>query len=148
MKRCGKYLLAFAILLASLTSRAANLLIPMDDAQKDHLKSYGVAFWILKNGDTVDWLLNYRGGSFMTKYDKKTENECKVRGVSYEVVPDVKVADILNQINDPSVNMDIVKLEKAPKVAIYSPKDKGQMEDAVALVLKYAEIPFDYIYDE
>jgi hypothetical protein len=85
MRRC-KYLLAFALLLFALAGRAASLLIPMDDAQKDHLKSYGIAFWVLKNGDTVDWLLNYRGGSFMTKYDKKTEAECKVRGISYEVI--------------------------------------------------------------
>ncbi|GAB3903344.1 asparagine synthetase B [Mucilaginibacter boryungensis] len=120
----------------------------MDDQQKDHLKSYGIAFWVLKNGDTVDWLLNYRGGSFMTKYDKKTENECKVRGVSYEVIADSEVSNILAQINDPSVNMDVVKLEKAPRVALYSPKNKGTMEDAVALVLKYAEIPYDLVYDE
>jgi hypothetical protein len=130
------------------TCKAASLLIPMDDVQKDHLKSYGIAFWILKNGGEVDWLLNYRGGSFMTTYDKKTETECKVRGVSYEVLPDVKVNEILTQISDPSVNMDIVKLEKAPRMAVYSPKDKGPLEDAVVLVLKYAEIPFDYVNDE
>jgi uncharacterized membrane protein YgcG len=144
-----KYLLASCLLFVVLLSRASSILIPMDDTQKDHLKSYGIAFWVLKNGDTIDWLLNYRGGSFMAKYDKRTENECKVRGVSYEVIPEGQVNSILSQINDPSVNMDIVKLEKAPKVALYSPKDnKGGMEDAVALVLKYAEIPFDFIYDE
>jgi hypothetical protein len=145
--RC-KYFLAFTLLLLSLAGRAASILIPMDDTQKDHLKSYGIAFWVLKNNEPVDWLLNYRGGSFMTTYSKKTESECKVRGVSYEVIADAKVTEIINQINDPSVNMDIVKLEKAPRVAIYSPKDKGPLEDAVALVLKYAEIPFDYLYDE
>ncbi|MBW4891885.1 asparagine synthetase B [Mucilaginibacter sp. HMF5004] len=120
----------------------------MDDVQKDHLKSYGVAFWVLKAGGEVDWLLNYRGGSFMTKYDKKVEDECKIRGVSYEVISDAAVNQIIAQINDPSVNMDIVKLEKVPKIAVYSPKNKGGLEDAVVLVLNYAEIPFDYIYDE
>jgi hypothetical protein len=148
MKPHIKSFFALVLLLFAFGTQAASILIPMDESQKDHLKSYGVAFWILKNGDTVDWLLNYRGGSFMTKYDKKTEDECKVRGVSYEVIADAKVADITAQINDPSVNMDIVKLEKAPRVALYSPKDKGSLEDAVALVLKYAEIPFDYLYDE
>ena len=141
-------LFAFALSLLPLLGKAASILIPMDDTQKDHLKSYGVAFWVLKNGDEVSWLLNYRGGSFMSKYDKKLENECRIRGVSFEVLADAKVDAILAQINDPSANMDVVKLEKAPNIAIYSPKDKGPMEDAVALVLKYAEIPFDYLYDE
>src|ERR1700755_1977740 len=117
-----KYLLAFILLLSALTGRAASILIPMDEVQKDHLKSYGIAYWVLKNGDEVDWLLNYRGGSFMTTYTKKAEDECKVRGVSYEVIADAKVSEILAQINDPSVNMDVVKLEKAPRMAVYSPK--------------------------
>jgi len=140
--------ISFTFLLFTLTGKAASLLIPMDGVQKDHLKSYGIAFWVLKNGDEVDWLLNYRGGSFMTKYDKKLETECKVRGVSYEVLPDAQVSEIITQINDPSVNMDIVKLEKAPRMAVYAPADKGTLEDAVILVLNYAEIPFDLIYDE
>src|SRR5882724_3369001 len=101
-----KYLLAFTFLLSAQLNRAASILIPMDDVQKDHLKSYGIAFWVLKNGDEVDWLLNYRGGSFLAKYDKKTEDECKVRGVTYEVLADAKVNEIITQINDPSVNMD------------------------------------------
>jgi hypothetical protein len=148
MSRHLKYVLAFSFLILSLLSRASSILMPMDEAQKDHLKAYGVAFWVLKNGGEVDWLLNYRGGSFMTKYDIKAENECKIRGVSYEIVPDGKVAQIVAQINDPSVNMDLVKLEKAPRMAVYSPRNKGPLEDAVVLVLNYAEIPFDYVYDE
>ncbi|MEB0249831.1 asparagine synthetase B, partial [Mucilaginibacter sp. 5B2] len=120
----------------------------MDDEQKDHLKSYGIAFWTLKNGETVDWLLNYRGGSFMMKYDKRLEDECKIRGVSYQVLADASANQILNEVSDPSVNMDIVKLEKAPKMAVYSPKNKLPWDDAVTLVLKYAEIPYDVIYDE
>jgi len=153
MKHFFKYLLAFTFLLPIIIGipylcRAASILIPMDEVQKDHLKSYGVAFWVLKNGDEVDWLLNYRGGSFMSKYDKKLEDECRIRGVSYEVLPDAKVSEIITQINDPSVNMDLVKLEKAPKMAVYSPKEGIKpSDDAVLIVLRYAEIPFDIIYD-
>lgn len=143
-----KFFLAFCLLLLPLLNRAASILIPMDDIQKDHLKSYGIAFWVLKNGGEVDWLLNYRGGSFMTKWDKKTENECNVRGISYQVIAEAQVAEITSQIADSSVNMDLIKLQKAPKIAVYSPKNRGPLEDAVVLVLNYAEIPFDYIYDE
>ncbi|WP_255547505.1 asparagine synthetase B [Mucilaginibacter sp. dw_454] len=143
-----KYLLIFAFCLLNLITRAASILMPMDEVQKNHLKAYGIAFWVLKNGGEVDWLLNYRGGSFMTVYDKKLEDECKIRGVSYEVVADAQVTEILTQVNDPSVNMDLVKLQKAPRIAVYSPKDKLPWDDAVTLVLKYAEIPFDLVYDE
>ena len=139
-------LLTFSLL--SARSKAASILIPMDEAQKDHLKSYGIAFWTLKNGEEVDWLLNYRGGSFMFKYNKAVEDECKIRGVSYEVLADVKVNQIIAEVSDPSVNMDLVKLEKAPKMAVYSPKNKLPWDDAVTLVLKYAEIPYDVVYDE
>jgi len=142
----GFLLLAFCFL--PFLTKAASILIPMDEEQKDHLKSYGIAFWTLKNGETVDWLLNYRGGSFMMKYDKRLEDECKIRGVSYQVLADAKANEILTEVSDPSVNMDMVKLEKAPKMAVYSPKNKLPWDDAVTLVLKYAEIPYDVIYDE
>ncbi|MGI4750846.1 MAG: hypothetical protein ACRYFB_09440 [Janthinobacterium lividum] len=127
---------------------AASILIPMDETQHDHLKSYGIAFWVLKNNEEVDWLLNYRGGSFMLKYSQQAESECKIRGVSYEVLADAKVTSILTEITDPSVNMDMVKLEKAPKMAVYSPKSKLPWDDAVTLVLTYAEIPYTVLYDE
>jgi hypothetical protein len=143
-----KFLLPFAFLLLPFLTRAASILIPMDEEQKDHLKSYGLAFWTLKNGEEIDWLLNYRGGSFMMKYDKKIEGECKIRGVSYQVLADAKADQILTEVADPSVNMDVVKLEKAPKMAVYSPKNKLPWDDAVTLVLKYAEIPYDVVYDE
>ncbi|GAB2983345.1 hypothetical protein GCM10027049_20580 [Mucilaginibacter puniceus] len=148
MKTIPKYLLALTFLILPFLGKATSILLPMDETQKDHLKSYGIAFWILKNGDTVDWLLNYRGGSFMAKYNKTLEDECKIRGVSYEVISDATVAQIQAEIADPSVNMELVKLEKAPRVALYSPPSKGSLEDAVLLVLKYAEIPFDMVYDE
>jgi len=143
-----KLLLTFSFLLLTFLSRAASILIPMDDEQKDHLKSYGIAFWVLKNNQEVNWLLNYRGGSFMMNYDQNIENECKIRGVSYEVIADAKANEILTEVADPSVNMDVVKLEKAPRMAVYSPKDKLPWDDAVTLVLKYAEIPYDVVYDE
>jgi hypothetical protein len=136
------------LVVLSLNTRAASIIIPMDEDQKNHLKAYGIAFWTLKNGLEADWLLNYRGGSFLIKYAQSLENECKIRGVSYEVLADSKVTSILNEISDPSVNMDMVKLEKAPKIAVYSPKSKLPWDDAVTLVLTYAEIPYDIIYDE
>jgi hypothetical protein len=120
----------------------------MDETQKDHLKSYGIAFWTLKNGEEVDWLLNYRGGSFMMGYNADIEKECRIRGVSYEVIPAVKASAIITEVTDPSVNMEVVKLLKAPKMAVYTPKSKLPWDDAVTLVLKYAEIPYDVIYDE
>lgn len=129
-------------------AKASSLLIPMDEEQKDHLKSYGIAFWILQNGGEVDWLLNYRGGSFMMAYSQKTEAECKIRGVSYQVIADAAATGILSEVSDPSVNMDVVKLQKPPKIAVYSPKSKLPWDDAVTMVLKYAEIPYTVIYDE
>ncbi|HEY1009272.1 asparagine synthetase B [Daejeonella sp. JGW-45] len=120
----------------------------MDEDQKNHLKAYGVTFWTLKNGVEANWLLNYRGGSFLIKYSQALESECKIRGVSYEVIPDARVNALLNEITDPSVNMELVKLEKAPKVAVYSPKNKLPWDDAVTMVLTYAEIPYDIIYDD
>jgi hypothetical protein len=120
----------------------------MDEEQKNHLKAYGITYWALKNGLETDWLLNYRGGSFLMKYSQIMESECKIRGVSYEVIADAKVTVILNEINDPSVNMDMVKLEKEPKIAVYSPKNKLPWDDAVTMVLTYAEIPYDILYDD
>ncbi|HNX43282.1 MAG TPA: asparagine synthetase B [Bacteroidales bacterium] len=128
--------------------RAAYLLIPMDQTQKNHLKAYGIAYWVVKNGAEVSWLLNYEGGSFMCKYDKLIENECVIRGVSYQVIADAQSTAILTEIADPEVNMDEVKLFKAPRIAVYSPKNKQPWDDAVTLALQYAEIPYDVIYDE
>jgi hypothetical protein len=129
-------------------SYAAYLLIPMDQGQKNHLKAYGIAYWVLKQDVEVSWLLNYRGGSFMMKYVKPIENECVIRGVTYEVIADVQSTAILQEIADPQVNMDEVKLHKAPRVAVYSPKNKLPWDDAVTLALTYAEIPYDLVYDE
>ena len=138
----------FLFILITAVCRAASILIPMDEEQKNHLKAYGITFWVLQNGLEADWLLNFRGGSFLIKYTQSIESECKIRGVSYEVVADAKVNALLNEITDPSANMDLVKLEKAPKVAVYSPKNKLPWDDAVTLVLTYAEIPYDILYDD
>lgn len=143
-----KVRLTLLILLFVSVCRAASILIPMDEEQKNHLKAYGITYWALKNGLETDWLLNYRGGSFLMKYSQTMESECKIRGVSYEVIADAKVTVILNEINDPSVNMNMVKLEKEPKIAVYSPKNKLPWDDAVTMVLTYAEIPYDILYDD
>ncbi len=120
----------------------------MDESQRNHLKAYGLAFYTLKNNLEVDWLLNYKGGSFLIVYNQKIESELKIRGISYDVIADAKVTAILTQISQPEVNMDIVKLEKAPKIAVYSPKSKLPWDDAVTMVLTYAEIPYDVVYDD
>lgn len=127
---------------------ASYLMIPMDDSQKNHLKAYGIAYWALEREVEVTWLLNYRGGAFMMKYADALERECKLRGVSSEVIADGQSSEILSYIAEPSVNMDAVKLHKAPKIAVYSPKSKLPWDDAVTLVLTFAEIPYDVIYDE
>lgn len=143
-----RFLVLSILVFITALSQAAYILIPMDLEQKDHLKAYGIAYWVLTQDVEVNWLLNYRGGSFMMKHIKEIENECTIRGVSFEVIPDAKSAAILNEISNPEVNMENVKLEKAPKVAIYSPKTKQPWDDAVTLVMKYAEIKYDVIYDE
>ena len=131
-----------------LQSRASQLFMPMDEVQTNHLKAYGIAYWVLQNGETVDWLLNYRGGSFSVKYSQKLENECIIRGVSYEVISDAQYNQIISQIASPSSNKDLMKLEKHPKIAVYSPKSKQPWDDAVTLALTYAEIPYDVVFDD
>jgi hypothetical protein len=128
--------------------KASYVFIPMDESQANHLKAYGIAFWILKNGGEADWLLNYKGGSFATKQLGAIESECVIRGVTYQIIADAQYTAILSQIANPEVNADVVKLEKAPKIAVYSPKTKQPWDDAVTMVLTYAEIPYDIIYDD
>ncbi len=130
-----------------LRASAFSLLIPMDDKQKNHLKAYGIAYWVIQNGLEVQWLLNYRGGSFMCEYSEDIKTECDLRGVSYDLLADAKVSAIIDQISQPDANMDVMKLEKAPRMAVYSPKDKLPWDDAVTMALTYAEIPYDVIYD-
>jgi hypothetical protein len=150
MKKHYHLILTFLLLGAFNTSIANAILIPMDEAQKNHLKSYGLAFSVLQRGGYLDWLLNYRGGSFLLPYEQHIHSECMVRGISFEVVSDAAVNSILKEIESPAVNMNVVRLEKAPRIAVYSPKGDFLKDetDAVILVLSYAEIPFTIIYDE
>tara|TARA_B100001093_G_scaffold498459_1_gene546594 strand:+ start:6411 stop:7595 length:1185 start_codon:yes stop_codon:yes gene_type:complete len=119
-----------------------------EDTQKDHLKAYGIAFWTLENNLTVDWLLNYRGGSFLIENQTEIEKECIVRGVSYEIITTAYKQQLQIELANPESNTDIIKLEKAPKVAVYSPEGNLPWDDAVTMVLTYSEIPYDIIYDE
>ena len=141
----------FLILFLSITfqSFASYVLIPMDaDTQKNHLKAYGITYWTLSQQLKVKWLLNYRGGSFLLPDSERIQRECQIRGVSFEVISDVKAESILKEISSPSKNMEAVVLEKAPKIAVYTPKGKLPWDDAVTMVLTYAEIPYETVYDE
>jgi hypothetical protein len=121
----------------------------MDETeQENHLKAYGIAYSVLAKQYKVNWLLNYKGGSFVFDQVQEFENECKIRGVSYEIIPEAKYTKILEEIADPDVNMDIIQLEKPPKIAVYTPDGKLPWDDAVTMVLTYAEIPFDKVYDD
>lgn len=142
-------LCVIAGLLLHIEARAARLFIPMDDeAQKNHLKAYGVAYAALKMGMEVDWLLNYKGGSFCMEQVDAVERLCKLRGVDYDIVSDAQYAGIVTTIANPDYNGDIIKLEKPPKIAVYTPGNKLPWDDAVTMVLTYAEIPYDKLYDD
>ena len=144
-----KYLLLFCFIFLSNSIWASFIYIPMSyDNQKNHLKAYGIVYYSLQSGLKSKWLLNYDGGAFLIEKNTLIENECKIRGVSYLVISDAKAQLILQDISSPSKNQEAVTLEKAPKIAVYSPKDKMPWDDAVTMVLAYAEIPFDLIYDE
>lgn len=133
----------------SLTASASYILIPMDaESQKEHLKAYGITYWTLEKNQKVKWLLNYRGGSFLLPDAEEIRKECQIRGVSFEVLSDGKTEQILLEIASPSQNMEAVVLEKAPRIAVYSPKGNQPWDDAVTMVLTYAEIPYTVVYDE
>ena len=137
------------ILLISFSMKASFILLPMDETtQQNHLKAYGITFWCLDKKYKASWLLNYRGGSFLLPDAEEIRRECKIRGVSFEILSDAETNSILNDISSPSQNMENVILEKAPKIAVYTPKGKQPWDDAVTMVLTYAEIPFTPIYDE
>ncbi len=150
-----KRIILFSALFIALGARvsASVILIPMDEKQKQHLKAYGITYWILAKGLEAHWLLNYRGGSFAFVHTTEYERECKTRGVTYEVISDAAFADIQSQIAGPEVNMDDMKLQVAPKIAVYTPQtdEKGKRvqpwDDAVTMALAYAEIPYEVVYD-
>lgn len=145
----ARFILFLFLLLFSINASASYILIPMDaESQKEHLKAYGITYWVLEKNQKVKWLLNYRGGSFLMPDTPETQRECQIRGVSFEVLSNSKTEQILTDISSPSKNMDSVVLEKAPKIAVYSPKSSLPWDDAVTMVLTYAEIPYTVIYDE
>ncbi|SKC00592.1 hypothetical protein SAMN05660903_03761 [Salegentibacter salinarum] len=138
-----------SLLLSCFQVSASQLLIPMDeDSQKNHLKAYGITYFALEEELEVRWLLNYRGGSFLISDTEELRKECQIRGVSFEVISDEKTQSILEEISSPSQNKESVELEKAPKIAVYSPQGNKPWDDAVTMALTYAEIPYETIYDE
>ena len=144
-----KILILLFILFVTFPVSASYILIPMDaESQNEHLKAYGITYWILEKQQKVKWLLNYRGGSFLLSDTDETRRECQIRGVSFEILSNAKTDEILTLISSPSQNMEAVVLEKAPRIAVYSPKGNQPWDDAVTMVLTYAEIPYTIIYDE
>jgi hypothetical protein len=144
-----KKILIILVLLISVPTFASYVLIPMDaESQKNHLKAYGITYWVLEKQLKAQWLLNYRGGSFLLPDFEELQRECQIRGVSFEIISDAKAASILEEISSPSQNMEAVPLEKAPKIVVYTPYGKQPWDDAVTMVLTYAEIPYETIYDE
>ena len=141
-----KRLIIIVISFLQLVAAADKLLIPMDQIQKDHLKAYGIAFWTLEKNINIEWLLNYRGGSFLLDYYSPIAQECRIRGVSFNRITANGILDIYAEIEQN--NMDIVLLEKAPRIAIYTPQNKQPWDDAVTLALTYAEVPYKTLWDE
>lgn len=140
----------FVILFLSIQGQAfsGQILIPMDpESQSQHLKAYGITYWVIEQDIQVQWLLNYRGGSFLIPDGENIRRECRIRGVDFELISDQQAAQIISYIGSPSQNMEAVQLEKAPKVAVYAPPGMQPWDDAVTMVLTYAEIPFTTIYD-
>tara|TARA_B110001454_G_scaffold210249_1_gene224577 strand:+ start:2070 stop:3344 length:1275 start_codon:yes stop_codon:yes gene_type:complete len=147
-KSVKRYLLTILLSQTIYLSHASYILIPMDENQTNHLKAYGIAFLAIQKEINVNWLLNYKGGSFLIKSNNVIENECNIRNVSYNLIADLQSNKILRDISSNEVNQEVIRLEKTPRVAIYSPKNKQPWDDAVTLALTYAEIPYDVIYDE
>jgi hypothetical protein len=144
-----RLIVLITFLFFGLQASASYILIPMDtEGQKEHLKAYGITYWTLERQVKVKWLLNYRGGSFLLPDTEDIRRECQIRGVSFEILSDSKTEEILELIASPSQNMEAVSLEKAPKIAVYSPLGNQPWDDAVTMVLTYAEIPYETIYDE
>ncbi|MEW7291322.1 asparagine synthetase B [Aquimarina sp. 2304DJ70-9] len=147
-KKLAYHFVCVLIFLFTFQSYASYVLIPMDaDGQQNHLKAYGITYWTLSKDLKVKWLLNYRGGSFLLPDTENIRKECTIRGVSYEVISNAETEEILEEISSPSQNMEAVILEKAPKIAVYSPKGNQPWDDAVTMVLTFAEIPYETVYD-
>jgi hypothetical protein len=143
-----KFLLFLIFFGFTLASFAAQIIVPMDRTQRNHLKAYGIAYYVLTYDVEVSWLLNYRGGSFMFAFHQEFESELAMRGVTYQVIADLQANAIINEISQPDVNQEVIILHKVPKIAVYAPPHNLPWDDAVTLALTYAEIPYKTIYDE
>jgi hypothetical protein len=141
----GIAVFALSLMLGLSPVAAEQLLIPMDIDQADHLKAYGVAYHALEDGMTVEWILNYRSGSFLLPADRGIMEYALLRGVTYEVLGDAAIAELSVTIEESNMSREM--LEKAPKIAVYTPPNKQPWDDAVTLVLAYAEIPYDTLWD-
>jgi hypothetical protein len=126
----------------------SKILIPMDLSQSNHLKAYGVAFWLLKRGGEIDWLLNHRGGSFLVDYHEVLARECRIRGVSFEPLSASQTAGLYAEVQKDDANTDVVRLEKEPRIAVYVPPNFKPWDDAVTLALEFAEIEYTKVWDE
>ncbi|MDD5709124.1 MAG: asparagine synthetase B [Candidatus Marinimicrobia bacterium] len=145
MYRSKKYIILIFLLFAFAGYLSAEILIPMDHTQNNHLKAYGIAYFALQNGFNVEWLLNYRGGAFSIPDHAALEKECLLRAVTYEKIGRNRYASIQAEIE--ANNMASILLEKAPEIAVYTPPNTLPWDDAVTLALSYAEIPYSKIYD-
>ena len=134
--------------LGAKSATAQDIIIPMDTRQSNHLKAYGVAFWVLQQGVNIDWLLNYRGGSFLIGSFQKLEQELAIRGVYFEKLSGAQAAQVIAEVEHESSNTAVVRLEKPPRIAVYAPKQTLPWDDAVLLALTYAEVPYEMIYDD
>ncbi len=143
-----RLLVVFLLMISTVGTALANqyILIPMDLTQRNHLRAYGVAFHTLQAGDKVNWLLNYRGGSFLLEDTPRARMDARLLGVGFVIIGEAEVADIRRTVGQE--NMDEVLLEKPPRIAIYSPPNKQPWDDAVTMALTYAEVPYDVVYDE
>jgi len=137
-----------ACVVATPVAAAQDLLIPMDEQQENHLKAYGAVYAALQDGQTVDWLLNHRGGSFLTDASDAVRQELQVRGVTFASVSAGQASKIIAEVEADGSNKSVVPLEKAPEIAVYAPEGAVPWDDAVRLALEYAEVPHDVIYDE
>ena len=140
-------ILFFLFFLCFSYANATQILVYMGEKQKNHLKAYGIAYWVIEKDVSIEWLLNYRGGSFLIPHLVTIEEELMIRGVSYQILTEGQVNQIKNEIANPEVNMEVIQLEKPPKIAVYTPPNKQPWDDAVTMVLEYAEIPYNKIYD-
>lgn len=140
------FLLLF--LFQNLIFAQSKIFIPMDLTQTDHLKAYGITFNALQKGLKADWLLNYKGGSFMLDYSERVIMDCRIRNVVYKLIDNIELVDIYAFVQSEEQNMDVVRLEKAPKIAVYVPPGFQPWDDAVTLAMEYAEVEYDKIWIE